>query len=100
MAIHGSYDLRLVALSVVIAMVASYATLDLAGRVTIARRRARIYWLLGGASSMGVGIWAMHYIGMLAFSMPMRVLYDLPTVLVSLLAAIVASAIALYTVRR
>src|SRR5437016_8207912 len=100
MPIHGSYDLRMVALSVLIAIVASYATLDLAGRITVARKRARTYWLVGGATSMGVGIWGMHYIGMLSFSMPMKVLYDLPTVMVSLLAAILASAIALYTVSR
>lgn len=97
---HGSYDLRMVVLSVLIAMVASYATLELAGRVTAARRRARVYWVVGGAISMGMGIWAMHYIGMLAFSLPMKVFYDLPTVLLSLLAAIVASAIALYTASR
>ena len=100
MSMHGSHDLQMVGLSVLIAMVAAYATLDLAGRVTAARGRARVYWILGGAASMGTGIWAMHYIGMLAFSLPLRVLYDLPTVLVSLLAAIAASAIALYTVSR
>jgi diguanylate cyclase (GGDEF)-like protein/PAS domain S-box-containing protein len=100
MSMHGSYDWRMVALSVLIAIFASYATLDLAGRVTAARKRSRMYWLAGGATSMGTGIWAMHYVGMLAFSMPMKVLYDLPTVVVSLLAAIIASAIALFTVSR
>ena len=62
----GSYDYRLVALSVFIAMVAAYAALDLASRVTAARGRARLLWLTGGASAMGLGIWSMHYIGMLA----------------------------------
>ena len=52
MSIPGSYDWRMVALSVLIAMVASYATLDLAGRVTAARDHARVYWLAGGAASM------------------------------------------------
>lgn len=97
---HGVYDLELVALSVVIAMFAAYAALDLAGRVTAAQKWSRFFWLVGGATAMGLGIWAMHYIGMLAFRMPVNVLYDLPTVLVSLLAAISASAIALYTVSR
>jgi NO-binding membrane sensor protein with MHYT domain len=97
---HGSHDWQMVALSVLIAVAAAYATLDLAGRVTAARRRARVYWVVGGATSMGTGIWAMHYVGMLAYSLPMKVYYDLPTVLASLLAAIVASAIALYTVSR
>jgi diguanylate cyclase (GGDEF)-like protein/PAS domain S-box-containing protein len=97
---HGHHDLRMVALSVLIAMVSAYATLDLAGRITAARGRVRVYWLVGGATSMGTGIWAMHYIGMLAFSLPIKVYYDFPTVLASLLAAMLASLIALYTISR
>jgi PAS domain S-box-containing protein len=96
----SSYDYRLVALSVLIAILASYAALDLAGRVTFARGRARLLWLSGGASAMGLGIWSMHYIGMLAFQLPIQVRYDWPTVLVSLLAAIFASAVALFVVSR
>ena len=84
----GTYDYRLVALSVWFAMLASYAALDLTGRVTAARRGLRIIWLAGGAIVMGLGIWAMHYIAMLAFTLPVPVLYHYPTVLVSLLAAI------------
>ena len=96
----GSYDYRLVALSVFIAIAAAYAALDLAGRVTAAQGKIRILWLTGGATAMGTGIWAMHYVGMLAFRLPVRVAYDWPTVLVSLVAAIVASAIALFVVSR
>jgi two-component system, sensor histidine kinase and response regulator len=96
----GSYDYRLVALSVVIAILASYAALDLAGRVTSARGTARLAWLSGGATTMGIGIWSMHYVGMLAFRLPIPVQYDWPTVLLSLLAAIFASAIALFVVSR
>ena len=96
----GSYDSRLVALSVVIAILASYAALDLGGRVTAARGAARAVWLAGGAGAMGLGIWSMHYIGMLAFSLPIPVLYDWPTVLLSLVAAILASVVALYVVSR
>jgi two-component system, sensor histidine kinase and response regulator len=98
--ISGSYDYRLVALSVLIAILASYAALDLASRVTAAHGRIRTAWLLGGATAMGIGVWSMHYIGMLAFSLPVPVFYDLPTVLLSLLAAIFASAIALHIVSR
>ncbi len=100
MAMVSSYDYRLVTLSVVIAMLASYAALDLAGRITAARGRVRLAWLVGGATAMGVGIWSMHYIGMLAFSLPVPVLYDWPTVLLSLLAAIFAAAVALFVVSR
>ena len=68
--IHGTYDYRLVSLSILLAVVASYAALDLAGRVTSAEKRARFRWLAAGATAMGAGIWAMHYIGMLAMSLP------------------------------
>ncbi|MDX6532128.1 MAG: hypothetical protein QOH41_4418 [Blastocatellia bacterium] len=95
-----SYNYWLVALSVLIAMFASYAALDLAGRVTATVGWTRAAWLLGGAVAMGTGIWSMHYIGMLAFILPVPVAYHWPTVLLSLFAAIVASAIALYAVSR
>jgi two-component system sensor histidine kinase/response regulator len=98
--INGSYDYRLVGLSVLIAVLASYAALDLAARVTAAQGRVQFAWLLGGATAMGTGIWSMHYIGMLAFSLPIPVLYDWPTVLLSLLAAVFTSAIALFVVSR
>ena len=96
----GSYNYALVALSVLIAMFASYAALDLAGRVTAAGGWTRAVWLLGGAGAMGTGIWSMHYIGMLAFILPVPVAYHGPTVLLSLSAAILASVIALYVVSR
>ena len=100
MMMSGSYDFRLVALSVAIAVFASYAALDLAGRVTAARSWTRRAWLAGGSAAMGLGIWSMHYIGMLAFRMSMPVQYDWPTVLLSLVAAMLASAVALYVVSR
>jgi two-component system sensor histidine kinase/response regulator len=99
-ALPEHYDPRLVVLSVVIAICASYAALDLAGRTAASWGRARLAWIGGGALAMGLGIWAMHYIGMLALSLPIRVLYDLPTVLLSLLAAVFSSALALWLVSR
>jgi PAS domain S-box-containing protein len=96
----GSYNYWLVALSVFIAVFASYAALDLASRVTAACGWTRALWVLGGACAMGTGIWSMHYIGMLAFILPIPVAYHWPTVLLSLFAAILASAIALYVVSR
>jgi two-component system sensor histidine kinase/response regulator len=98
--IAGSYDYGLVALSVVIAMLASYSALDLAGRVHAARGVMRLVWLTGGAAAMGIGIWAMHYIGMLAFRLPIPIRYDVPTVLLSVVAAIVAAGVALYVTSR
>jgi PAS domain S-box-containing protein len=99
-ALVSSYNYYLVALSVVIAMLAAYAALDLGGRVTSAQGGARLAWLTGGALAMGIGIWSMHYVGMLAFHLPVPVEYDWPTVLVSLMAAVLASGVALFVVSR
>jgi diguanylate cyclase (GGDEF)-like protein/PAS domain S-box-containing protein len=100
MMLPGRYNYGLVALSIVLAMFAAYVAIDLAGRVTAAQRRARWFWMAGGATSMGLGIWAMQCIGMLAFTLPVPVLYHYPTVVVSLLVAIVSSAAALFTLSR
>jgi len=98
--LEATYDYRLVALSVVIAIVASYAALDLAGLVTATRNKTRMAWLFGGAIAMGTGIWAMHYTGMLAYHLQVPIYYHVPTVILSLAAAIGASFVALFTVSR
>lgn len=98
--IVATYDYRLVALSILIAVCASYTALDLAGRVAATRNKARMAWLFGGAIAMGTGIWSMHYTGMLAYRLPIAVYYHIPTVLLSLVAAIFASFVALFIVSR
>jgi signal transduction histidine kinase/ActR/RegA family two-component response regulator len=98
--IHGFYDGRLVVLSIVIAILAAYAALDLSGRLTVSQGRARLAWLWGGAFSMGIGIWSMHYVGMEALRLPVLVEYDWPTVLLSIIVAILASAVALFVASR
>jgi len=73
----ASYNPLLVLLSLLVATLASYTTLDLAGRIgRLANPRYRRYWLLGGAFSMGTGIWAMHFVGMLAMSLPIPLGYE------------------------
>jgi PAS domain S-box-containing protein len=99
-ALTGSYDYNEVARSVLIAIVASYAALDLTGRVTAARGRVRLAWLSGGAIAMGIGTWAMHFNGMLAFCLPVPVEYHWPTTLAAFLVAILTSAVALYGASR
>ena len=99
-ALVGFYDYRLVAVSILIAIFSAYAALDLAGRVTAAQGRARLAWLSGGAFAMGMGIWSMHYMGMEAFRLPVPVEYDWPLVVISMLAAMSASAVALFVVSR
>lgn len=97
---HGSYDFPLVALSIVIAILASYTALALTGRVTVARDNARRAWLLGGSFAMGTGIWSMHFVAMLAFQLPVQIGYNVPLVALSLLAAMAASALALVIASR
>ena len=96
----GTYNSWLVALSVVIASSASYTALDLAGRVNANEGRSSRLWLLGGALSMGTGIWAMHFIGMLAFELPIPVAYDTLINLLSWVLAVGVSGIALFVVQR
>src|SRR5215470_14767076 len=97
---HGSYDALLVGLSIVIAVLASFTALTLAGRVKEAAGRARLAWLVGAAAALGGGIWSMHFVAMLAFSLHMPVNYNIQLTVVSLVAAIVVTALALYTVTR
>jgi len=99
-AVSGTYNYWLVVLSVLVATLASYTALDLATRITASKGRSARLWLLGGAFSMGTGIWSMHFIGMLAFSLPVPMGYDVPITLLSMLIAIVVSGFALYTVSR
>ena len=94
------YNPSLVILSVLIAILASYVALDLAGRMAAAQGQGRRWWLLGGALAMGTGIWSMHFIGMLAFSLPVAIRYHIPTVMISHIAAVLASGVALYVVSR
>jgi diguanylate cyclase (GGDEF)-like protein/PAS domain S-box-containing protein len=98
----GSYDLSIVALSVAVAIIASYTALDMAGRVSASDSTPRKswIWLVAGAVSMGTGIWSMHFIGMLSFDLPIQVAFDLPITLLSLIIAIAASVIALFFLRQ
>jgi NO-binding membrane sensor protein with MHYT domain/two-component sensor histidine kinase len=96
----GDYNLGLVALSVVVAAMASYTALDMASRVTQSRGRDARLWLVGGAFAMGAGIWSMHFVGMLAFSLPIRMAYDFPITMASMVIAIVISGFALSLVSR
>lgn len=94
-----SFDSFVVALPVLIAIYVSYTVVGLSVRVSVARRMAPILWTVGGAFAMVSGIWAMHFIGMLAFSLPIPVHYDLVLTVVSIVPAVCASAIALFMVR-
>jgi len=96
---HGTYQPFLVCLSIAVAVLASYTVLELADHCsTAADVRWRTRWLAGGALVLGAGIWAMHFIGMLAFSLPIELGYDFKLTAISLLIAIVGAYLALRVV--
>jgi NO-binding membrane sensor protein with MHYT domain len=96
----SSYNSLLVLFSLLVAILASYTALDMAGHISSAQGRAARWWLAGGACAMGTGIWSMHFIGMLAFSLPIPLGYDPATTVLSLLIAIASSAFVLWLVAR
>ncbi|MCO1620628.1 MAG: EAL domain-containing protein [Pseudomonas alloputida] len=94
----GSYSSSLVLISLCVAILASYTALDLTGRIATAKGRAAYLWMGGGALAMGIGVWSMHFIGMLAFSLPIDLGYDLALTAFSLLIAVLSSGFALWLV--
>ncbi|KRG44450.1 hypothetical protein ARC20_08440 [Stenotrophomonas panacihumi] len=96
----GTYNEVLVFFSLLVAVLASYTALDMAGRVATTEGAAARWWLAGGALAMGLGIWSMHFVGMLAFNLPIPLGYDLFITLYSMAMAIASSAFALWLVSR
>ena len=89
-----TYNYNLVALSVLIATIGAYVAIEIALRVRAAIRRRRLFWVYGGALAMAVGIWSMHFVGMLALHLPIPVWYDAPVVALSFVAALIGCIIA------
>jgi adenylate cyclase len=96
-ALSSSYDLGLVAVSVLVSILTNYAVLHIAGRLAAAESSSgRLRWLLGGAFTLGVGGWAVHFIGLLAFKLPVHVHYDtlltaLSTIPITLTGAVIVA---------
>src|SRR5712672_4479643 len=100
MVITGTHDPYLVALSILVASLASYTALDLGGHVGTARGLARHVWLVAAAITMGGGIWSMHFVAMLAFSMPIPMAYDIGLTALSLVVAILVTGGGFYVISR
>jgi len=100
--LHGSYNPWIVLLSVAVAVLAAFAALTVVDRIRSAHRvpLVRGLWLAAGATSMGAGIWAMHFIGMLAFVLPVPVQYDVWITLLSVAPGIMGSGVALIILSR
>ena len=92
----SNYNLSLVLLSFVLAVFASYTALDLGAKERTTSGPARFFWLLGGSAAMGVGIWSMHFVAMLAFQLSLPVNYQVGQTLLSLVYALAASGLALW----
>jgi len=86
-----SWDKWLVVISLMIAFIASFTALDTAGRVANSQGWKAKLWLFSGGIAMGIGVWAMHFIGMLAMMFPMAMHYDMGFTLSSLAIVVVAS---------
>ncbi len=89
-----TWDSVLICVSLIVVFIASFTALDTAGRVAVSRGWIARFWLLVGGIAMGIGVWAMHFIGMLAMMMPMMMRYDTRLTILSLLVAILASVLA------
>jgi NO-binding membrane sensor protein with MHYT domain len=100
MVVTGTHNPYLVALSILVAAFASYTALDLGGHVAAARGLARRVWLVTAAVTMGGGIWSMHFVAMLAFTMPIPMSYDIGLTTLSLLVAIFVTGGGFYVISR
>lgn len=100
LALIGTYDFWLVVLSFFVATLAALGALMIAQRLTSARKLAWAAWLTAGSVSMGGGIWAMHFIGMLAFSLPCGVSYNVGVTMLSAFPGMLASGVALSVISR
>ncbi len=94
-ALEVSYDWRLVILSLVIAVVSSFTALDLARQVPVALGRASKLWLLGSAIALGISVWLMHFIAMLAYKLPIPINYNFYVVFLSMVLAIICCGVGL-----
>src|SRR5205809_549094 len=100
-AYSGTYHAGLVALSVLVATLAAFVALSISGRIVAASSLGeRCAWASAGATAMGGGIWGMHFIGMLAFSLPCGVSYDPVGTVGSMIPGILASGVALHAISR
>src|SRR5436305_10225099 len=97
----GAYDVGLVALSIVVATLAAFVALSISGRIVASNSRgARWAWASAGALAMGGGIWSMHFIGMLAFSLPCGVTYPPSETVLPMIPAILPTGWALHAISR
>lgn len=94
--LHVSWDPVLIGISFLVAFIAAFVSLDSAGKVAISVRRESTFWRLSGGITLGIGIWSMHFIGMLAMKMSMPLNYHLPLTALSFAIALIAASLAIH----
>ncbi len=90
------WNSNLIILSILTAMYGSFAALSHAERMRRATGNAAKAWMIAGGVTLGLAIWSMHFIGMLAFHLPVPVAYDTLLTFVSVLPAIAAALLGFY----
>ena len=96
--LNCTHDPFLVLLAYLVACVGCFATLDMAERVAHAEKTAsQTRWRWVGSGCLAGGIWAMHFVGMLAFQAPVDLHYQLPVTVFSLTIALLAAWLAMHT---
>ncbi|RPH26324.1 bifunctional diguanylate cyclase/phosphodiesterase [Citrobacter youngae] len=93
--LHVSWDPVLIGISFIVAFIASFIALDSAGKVAISNRRESTFWRLSGGATLGMGIWSMHFIGMLAMKMSMPINYHFSLTAFSFLIALISATLAI-----
>jgi diguanylate cyclase (GGDEF)-like protein/PAS domain S-box-containing protein len=94
-----SWNIPLVVLSVLVAMIGSFTALTHAQRMRLSGGRAALWWQITGSITLGATIWSMHFIGMLAMRLPIPLAYDLPLTLLSIVPAIATSLFGFWVLR-
>ncbi len=95
-----SYDPVLIFFSIVVVFISSFIALTISGTLFKTVGKARVKWIVYGAFVMGLGIWSMHFIGMLASHLSVTITYSTPLVIVSVLPALFASGLAFAIISR
>ncbi len=92
------FDIRLIVLSIAIAIIGSFIALDIAEQISLVEKSSRLWWVTGSALTLGITIWVMHFIAILSYHLPIRVEYDYTIVLISMIVAISGSAIGFFII--
>ena len=97
----AQYNYLVVLASYIVAWIGAYAGLSTIPSMRYSRSVvAKRWWLFGGSLAMGCAIWSMHFVGMLAFSLPVEVHHNVGLTALSVLPAIAASCLALFFIER